>query len=85
MGGLKTLGGAALGGAAGAIGAAMGGGGVKDMLGAAAHGAGLDRSHGALGRAVGTAMAAKDHTEMRNAISRGTAPAPRNAGEQEGK
>lgn len=68
MGGLKTLGGAALGGAAGAIGAAMGGGGVKDMLGAAAHGAGLDRSHGALGRAVGTAMAAKDHTEMRNAM-----------------
>ena len=67
MGGLKTLGGAALGGAAGAIGAAMGGG-VKDMLGAAAHGAGLDRSHGALGRAVGTAMAAKDHTEMRNAM-----------------
>ena len=61
MGGLKTLGGAALGGAAGAIGAAMGGGGVKDMLG-------LDRSHGALGRAVGTAMAAKDHTEMRNAM-----------------
>lgn len=46
----------------------MGGGGVKDMLGAAAHGAGLDRSHGALGRAVGTAMAAKDHTEMRNAM-----------------
>ena len=68
MGGLKTLGGAALGGAAGAIGAAMGGGGVRDMLGAAAHGAGLDRSHGALGRAVGTAMAAKDHTEMRNAM-----------------
>ena len=68
MGGLKTLGGAALGGAAGAIGAAMGGGGVKDMLGAAAHGAGLDRSHGALGRAVGTAMAAKDRTEMRNAM-----------------
>ena len=68
MGGLKTLGGAALGGAAGAIGAAMGGGGVKDMLGAAAHGAGLDRSHGALGRAVGTAMAAKDHTEIRNAM-----------------
>ena len=68
MGGLKTLGGAALGGAAGAIGAAMGGGGVKDMLGAAAHGAELDRSHGALGRAVGTAMAAKDHTEMRNAM-----------------
>ena len=68
MGGLKTLGGAALGGAAGAIGAAMGGGGVKDMLGAAAHGAGLDRSHGALGRAVGTAMAAKNHTEMRNAM-----------------
>ena len=68
MGGLKTLGGAALGGAAGAIGAAMSGGGVKDMLGAAAHGAGLDRSHGALGRAVGTAMAAKDHTEMRNAM-----------------
>ena len=68
MGGLKTLGGAALGGAAGAIGAAKGGGGVKDMLGAAAHGAGLDRSHGALGRAVGTAMAAKDHTEMRNAM-----------------
>ena len=68
MGGLKTLGGAALGGAAGAIGAAMGGGGVKDMLGAAAHGAGLDRSHGALGRAVGAAMAAKDHTEMRNAM-----------------
>ena len=67
MGGLKTLGGAALGGAAGAIGAAMGGG-VRDMLGAAAHGAGLDRSHGALGRAVGTAMAAKDHTEMRNAM-----------------
>ena len=67
MSGLKTLGGAALGGAAGAIGAAMGGG-VKDMLGAAAHGAGLDRSHGALGRAVGTAMAAKDRTEMRNAM-----------------
>ena len=68
MGGLKAIGGAALGGAAGVIGAAMGGGGVKDMLGAAAHGAGLDRSHGALGRAVGTAMAAKDHTEMRNAL-----------------
>ena len=68
MNGLKTLGGAAVGGAAGALGAAMGGGGLKDMLGAAAHGAGLDRMRNPLGRALGTAMAAKDHTEMRNAM-----------------